>query len=222
LNDGPSSRLVAAVVLGAMIGISLLGRDALPIGLAIGFGALGWKIFATVQARRRLSSAIEVARLRWASLPGARLDESGVVSVHHGEQPLRIALSERKGELRAHIATATRPSAIAIAIWPSTRDRPPLGPDGAYFGGPPLEAAPSISAAIGSGLHVEAGDEDDAARLLDPDLLHPLQVVANEAPKSFGGLTYDGQRVTVHIAGPMAADPERATWLARQLWEPWV
>ena len=205
-----------------MIGISFLGREALPLGLSIGFGALGWKIFTTVQERRRLSSAIEVARLRWASLPGAGLDDNGVVRVHHGEQPLRIALTERKGELEAHIATRTRPSAIAIAIWPSNRQRPPLGPDGAYFGGPPLEAAPSISAAIGRGLQVEAGDEEDAARLLDPDLIHPLQIVAEEAPKSFGGLSYDGQRVTVHIAGPMAADPERATWLARRLWEPWV
>jgi len=205
-----------------MIGISLLGRDALPIGLSIGFGALGWKIFTAVQERRRLSSAIEVARLRWASLPGARLDENGVVRVHHGEQPLRIALTDRRGELKAHSATPTRPSAIAMAIWPSGRERPPLGPDGAYFGSPPLEAAPSISAAIGMGLQVEAGDEDDAARLLDPDVIHPLQVAAQEAPKSFGGLSYDGQRVTVHIAGPMAADPERATWLARQLWQPWV
>ena len=134
MSRGPSSRLLAAIVLGAMIGISLLGREALPIGLAIGFGALGWKVFATVQSRRRLASAIEVMRRRWASLPGARIDMNGVVSVHHGEQPLRIALSERKGETMAHIATATRPSAIALAIWPSRRPRPPLGLDGAYFG----------------------------------------------------------------------------------------
>ena len=205
-----------------MIGISLLGREALPIGLAIGFGALGWKVFATVQSRRRLASAIEVTRRRWASLPGARIDMNGVVSVHHGEQPLRIALSERKGEIMAHIATATRPSAIALAIWPSRRPRPPLGLDGAYFGGPPLEPAPSISAALGYGLAVEAGDEEDAARLLDPDILAPVQIAAEEAPKSFGGLTYDGQRVTIHIAGPMAGDPQRATWLAKQLWEPWT
>ena len=122
----------------------------------------------------------------------------------------------------AHVATATRASAIAIAVWPASRRRPPLGLDGAHFGGPPLEAAPSISAAIGLGLCVEAGDEEDAARLLDPDLIHPIQIAAQEAPKSFGGLTYDGQRVTAHITGPMAADPQRATWLARQLWEPWV
>ncbi len=213
---------MAAVVLGSMIGISLLGREALPVGLAIGFGALAWKIYATVQQRRRLARPLEVARMRWASLPGARLDARGVIAVHHGAQPLRVALTERRGETMVHIATATRPSAIALAVLPSTRRRPPLGVDGANFGGPPLEAAPSISAAIGRGLAVEAGDEDDAARLLDPDIIQPLQIAAEEAPKSFGGLTYDGQRVTVHICGPMVGDPERATWLARQLWEPWV
>jgi hypothetical protein len=205
-----------------MIGVAFLGRDALPLGLALGFGALGWKIYATIQERRRLASKLEATRRRWGALPGATTNERGIVHVHHDEQPLWIALSDRPDGLMAHIALPIRPSAVSLAIWPEDRPRPPLGAEGQPFGGPPMDPAPLLTAAIGSGLHVAAGDEDDAARLLDPDVIEPLRVVAEEAPKSFGGLTFDGQRLTIHITGPMAGDPERATWLAKRLWSPWV
>jgi len=205
-----------------MIGVAFLGRDALPLGLSIGLGALAWKIFATVQERRHLASRLAQFRGRWRELPGATMNQRGVIHVHHDAQPLWIAVSEQPDGPMAHIATPIRPSAVSLAIWPTHRPRPPLGRDGAAVGGPPIGPAPALSAALGGKLAVAAGDEEDAARLLDPDVLEPIQIVATDAPRSFGGLSYDGQRLTIHITGPMAGDPERATWLAKRLWTPWV
>ena len=97
-----------------------------------------------------------------------------------------------------------------------------MGLDGLWVGGPPMDPAMAITASLGGNLQVMASDEQDAARLLNPEMIAPLEVVAEEASASFRGLTFDGEHLTIHLRGPMAREPQRATWLAKRLWSPWI
>ncbi|MGM0578021.1 MAG: hypothetical protein ACQEXJ_20005 [Myxococcota bacterium] len=215
-------RIAAGVALGALLGAALLGRDAMPWALTIAGVAVLWMLWRIWDSRRRGRRLVEGLRARWLELPGAREGEAGRVHVHDGMQPLTVRPSHRKGALRVAVATPIGESPVAFRIWPRDTAPPSLDPDGAPVGGPPVERAPRIEARLDGRLRVESSDEPRVDAILDPEVTAALLVVSREAAGSFEGLGYDGQRLTVHLRGPIAADSERAARLARALWEPFM
>ena len=89
-------------------------------------------------------------------------------------------------------------------------------------GGPALEPAPSLEEVLGGNLHIESNDLNALMSLLDTEVAAPLVAAGESGTGSFAGLAYDGQFLMIHLAGPMANDPERAAHFARLIWEPWM
>ncbi|MEC9070756.1 MAG: hypothetical protein VX938_00195, partial [Myxococcota bacterium] len=120
------------------------------------------------------------------------------------------------------IATRVGVMPVGFRIWPWHHPPPADGLSGPTVGGPHLEPAPGIEEALGHQLHVESNDPQALGRLLDADVLAPILAAGDSGSASFAGLTYDGEFLMIHLAGPMAGDPQRGTHLARLLWEPWT
>lgn len=216
-------RLIVGAVVGAFAGIVILGRDAMPYGAAVALGAVAWGAWLRWQHGRVGARLMRGLREQWLSLHGAEVDEeSDAILVHDGMQPLRIKLFRERGALRALIGTPVGESPNAFRVWPRALPAPGLDPDGARVGGPPVERAPFIESRLGGTLQVESSDEGHTDAILDADITAALLVVAREAAGSFAGLTYDGQTLGIHLVGPMVADPERATQVARSLWRPFL
>ncbi len=214
-------RLIVGAVVGALAGVAILGREAMPYGAAVALGAMAWGAWQRWQHGRGGARLMRGLRDQWLALHGAELDdESDAIVVHDGMQPLRIRLFRERGVLRALIGTPVGASPVAFRVWPRALPAPGLDPDGARVGGPPVERAPFIEARLGGALRVECSDEGHTDAILDADITAALLVVAREAAGSFAGLTYDGQTLGIHLVGPMVADPERAAQVARSLWRP--
>lgn len=218
----PRRTVVASVVLGAMIGVAFLGRDALPLGLAIGGGSAAWLAWRMWLVRRHATSRLAHMEARWLCLPGAEIDKAGRIHVHHGDQPISIRLASEGDGHTVEIATAIGELPAAFRCWPAKRRPPSMDPEGSPVGGPPVDRSPALERRLGGALRVDTSDEEVVGRLLDDDVTAPLMAATSEALTSFGGLTYDGRMLRVHLRGPVIADPQRATHLARLLWEPWL
>ena len=71
-------------------------------------------------------------------------------------------------------------------------------------------------------VQVACNDPNALIRLLDDERNGPILAAAESPTGSFSGVTYDGRHLCIHLQGPLASDPQRATQLARLIWEPWV
>lgn len=222
LSDG-ERRIIIGLVVGALAAVAVLGRDLMPWGAGLAIAAVAWGGWRRWQYGRAGARALRGLRERWLELPGAEEDaETGELAVHDGMQPVRIRLFRERGLLRAIVSTPVGDSPVAFRLWPRELPAPGLDPDGAGFGGPPVERAPFIESRLGGALRVDSSDEGHTDGILDAGVTAAVLVVAREAAGSFRGLTYDGQRLGVHLGGPMVADPERAAQVARALWRPLV
>jgi hypothetical protein len=215
-------RVVAGLAVGGVLAAAVLGPRALPWGLGIALGALGWALWRLFDQRSRGRRAVEGLVARWLDVPGAERGEGPIVLVHHGVQPIVVRLGRERGELRAIVSTRIAESPVAFRIWPGEGPAPTLDPEGAPVGGPPVSRATVLESRLGHGLRADASDEPRALDLLGDDVLAAVLAVAGDARRSFGGVTYDGQRLAVHLRGPVCADPDRAARLARVLWRPFT
>jgi hypothetical protein len=221
--ESKQRRLIVGAVVGALAGVAVLGREAMPYGAAVALTAVAWGAWQRWQHGRVGARLMRGLRDEWLALPGAEEDpESNAILVHDGMQPLRIKLFRERGVLRALIGTPVGESPVAFRVWPRALPAPGLDPDGARVGGPPVDRAPILESRLGGGLRAESSDEGRTDGILDTDITSALLVVAREAAGSFAGLTYDGQTLGIHLLGPMVADPERATQIARSLWRPFL
>ncbi|MEZ4268154.1 MAG: hypothetical protein R3F39_17465 [Myxococcota bacterium] len=221
--DSRERRLIIGAVVGALAGVAILGRDAMPWGAALALAAVGFGAWRRWQYGRAGARVMRGLRAQWLDLHGAEdADDRGAIVVHDGMQPLRIKLFRERGVLRALITTPVGEAPLAFRVWPVGQPAPGLDPDGARVGGPPVERAPFLEARLGGTLLAECSDEAHTDALLDAEVTSALLVVAREAAGSFAGLSYDGQRLGIHLKGPMVADPQRATQVARALWRPFL
>ncbi|MCB9786411.1 MAG: hypothetical protein H6744_06915 [Deltaproteobacteria bacterium] len=215
-------RVVVGVLVGALGGALVLGREAMPWSVALAAAVLAWAAWGRFERGRLGARVLRGLRAVWLQLPGAEPDgddERGPIRVHDGMQPLTIRLSRRGTVLGAVITTPAGALPVAFRVWPRDAPRPGLGDEGAGVGGPPVERAPFLESRLGGMWRAESSDEAMADGVLDADLTAALLVVAREAGGGFGGLTFDGQRLGIHLTGPVVTDPERATQLARALWQ---
>lgn len=204
----------AAVIVGLLfytrgnMGTSLTGG-----GLCLALGALSFWYHD-----RGPGAVVRGMKERWLDLPGAGMD-GDLIAVHHGDQPLRIRCSRGRHGLQVSIHTSVGESAVAFRVWPQRLPSPPpIGPFGQAHGGPPLDRAPNIEARFAGTMHVESSDERGAGRILSENLAMEIVAIAEFHKRAFAGLTYDGEYLGVFIQGPMAADPDQSTQLARRLW----
>ncbi len=223
-EDAPfDRRVLSGVVLGGVLAAAMLGPRALPWGLGIAGLAVVWAAWRTWEHRSRDKQLLRGLRATWLELPGARWDrERELVHVFHGSQPIEARMGRTDSALSVAVATPIGDMPTALRIWPAAGPRPSLDPDGLPVGGPPVDPAPHLAEALGADLRAEASDEVRAMGIVDEAMIAALGAVRAAAPGSFAGLTYDGQRLAVHLVGPVVADPERSAQLARALWGPLV
>ncbi len=155
----------------------------------------------------------------WLELPGAS-HRGQTVSVYDGDQPITIRLARRRGLLVAVIHTPIGTSPVAWRVWSRGQPAPPLDPELRPHGGPPVSRAAALEAAFGGPVvSVETSDVRDAARHLDSQLRQKILGLKLQAHTEWRGVTYDGRVLGIHFCGATAADPERATALARSVWK---
>lgn len=220
MNDpARQARLLAGVALGATLAVALVGWRVLPWGLvAVGL-VLAWIVRQRLEARRP-SRRIEAGlRAQWLELPGAELD-GDVIHLRDGSEPVRVRLRHRAGRMRARLATPAQALPVAFRIWPTGAEPPPIGPEEAPVGGPPVERAAAIEARLAGLLHVETSDPLRTDRMLDAEAVEALLAVTREHDDAFEGLVLDGEALVIHLGGAAVADPERATRIARRLRAP--
>ena len=221
-SDSPSMRLpvriVVPVALAAFAGHTWLGGSAIVWAAT---GLLASIALAAVQHwydTQGPGAVIRDLEALWLELPGA-LSHQRVISVHDGMQPLTIRVGRRSGCLFAVVQTEIGTTPVAWRVWSKDRTKPPITSDLTPHGGPPVNRVPALEAAFGSVVYVESNDLAGAARILDTTLRQAILGVKLEARTQWDGVTYDGRTLSVHFSGSTAADPQRATRLARSVWK---
>lgn len=214
-------RLAAATALVAGAGLGLLGPAWTP-WLVVALGAsLGWLAYSAWYWTRGPGAARRGLELLWLALPGARLGPERAVHVHDGYEPIRVMLGREEREPAAIVEARSSESTLAFRVWPAERSGPPPFPGAeARPALGDLERALEVEAIFAHLLRAEANAPSELRRVLDPDAMAALLAVRKEAGRGFAGLTWDGQRLAVHLRGPLVADPARALQLARAVWRP--
>lgn len=214
-------RLAVAVALAAGAGLGMLGpawRPWLLVALATSLAWLGYGIWYWSKGPGAAQRGLE---LLWLALPGARLGPGRAVHVHDGHEPIRVVLGRDGRELSAIVEARSDESTLAFRVWPAERPAPPPFPsDETRPAHGDLERALELEALFAGLLRAEANAPRELRRVLDQDAMAALLAVRKEAGRGFAGLTWDGQRLAVHLRGPLVADPARALQLARAVWRP--
>ncbi len=214
-------RVILGVALGALALAALSAPpDVAPWFIASGALALVGVWVSAWYDRRGPRAVVRGLVATWAELPGAVVEGDGVL-VHDGMQPLVVRLGRQGDVLHAIIQTPGHEAPMAWRVWPRDQQAPGMGRDGASLGGPPVTRRHEVEQRVGGTLRVDASDTE-ATFALDSDLLGAVLSTMRDHPRAFGGLTYDGQRISVHLSGPLVTDPPRAAAVARRLWTPLV
>ena len=213
---------VIGAVIGAFAAVIALGPRTIAPALVAGGGAIAYVIWRRWRAQRARGSVLSGLRAHWAMLPGATW-AGDVITVHHGDQPIRIHLSHSQGSpMRARVATSIGEQPMAFRVWRS--DQPPLrlAPDGRTGGEPQLIRSPLVESWLAGRFQAESNDEERLAPLIGQDVTAALFSLADILGTDFEGAAYDGQHLTVALRGTVVADPTRAMQLARVVWRTFV
>jgi hypothetical protein len=187
---------------------------ALATGVLCVVAGLFWAWYLT----RGPGAVVASLKRLWLELPGAAYAK-GLVFVHHGKQPLWIRCGKGNDGISVSIHTPLADSAVAFRLGPkSCTTLPAMGPLGLAHGGPPVERAVHLEMRFANTFHVESSDERAADRLLTEEVAVAILEVFERAPRTFRGVSYDGQHLGISFGGSVAADPEQATTLARLIW----
>lgn len=213
-------RIVLGLFAGAVLSPLILGRGALPWGLGLGAVLAVWQLWAWWQRRKEARSVVGALRAHWAELPGGRVIDR-VVYLHDGDHPIGVRVGREGSTLTAAISAVVPEAPAAFRVWPIDNPPPPISADGAV-GGPRVERSALIEQFFAGRMHFECNDEQLAHQMVDRNALAALFVVLDQGGDAFRGATYDGRRLTVHLAGPVVADRDRATQLARPVWRAFV
>jgi hypothetical protein len=175
--------------------------------VVVAVGVLGYLVWRAWYLQLGPGRVVGALALRWLELPGAEL-RAGAIRVHHGDRPLAIQVGRASGALWCTLETRLPVQPFAVRIAPAAGRPPALEV--------PVERAPEIEARFAGTLRVEANDHREAARWLTPEAGVALAQVTRTG--SMGGLTFDGERLVLHLGGHLATDPERACGLFREIW----
>lgn len=203
----------------AIAGLWYFGGSMLGWALAGLGGAVGAAYFEAWYNARGPGAVVTGLVATWLELPGAQRIARTVIHVHDGMQPLTVRLGRTQSGLHAVIQTQVGTTPVAWRVWSKDQPAPSMDREGRTVGGPPVARAPALEAAFANVVSVETSDVQDAAQQVDSVMRQAILGLKLEAPRQWGGVTYDGSVLGVHLKGPIAADPERATALARSVWK---
>ena len=205
---------LAGAVVGAVAAMATLGASALPYALTVLLLVAAWRVFRASKQSDALTKGLVA---HWLELPGA-LRHGDLVHVHDGEHPLWVALGHQKGVLTCRIGTLVGDLPMAFRCWRTHSPKPPLRTDGAWISEPQLSREPIVEGILGGRMEVATNDPVRMRTLFDQDLVAATLSLSNRYPEGFDALTYDGKFLTLHLRGPLVADPEQATKAARIIW----
>ncbi len=213
-------RILIGLFAGAIVAPLLMGREALPWGLGLVGAVAALQLWELWRRRKEARSVVGALRAHWAEFTGGREIE-GAVHLYDGDHPLAVRIGRDGATLTAGISAVVPEAPAAFRIWPSGSPPPEVAADGAP-GGPAVERSAVLEQYLAGRLSLECNDEQLTGQMLDQEVLAALFAVQGELRDGFRGVTYDGRQVTVHLAGPVVTDPQRATQLARSIWRGFV
>ncbi len=111
---------------------------------------------------------------------------------------------------------------MAFRVWHAGGSSPAISPDGSHNSGPEMRRSALVTSWLAGRFEAESNDEDRLVSLIGQEVLAALFSLGDTLGEDFEGIAYDGQRLTVLLSGPVVADPERASQLARVVWRAFV
>lgn len=199
-----------------MATFNLNPRIWLPVA---GGGWLAWWGMKAWWERHGSPALVRGLQAQWLEAPGAHSEPGGRVCIHQGRQRIKVRLDRRGGLMTATVQVVVGDTTVALRAWPETLPPPSLDPDGAPVGGPPVSRAPLLETRFARRVRVETSDDERAERLLQGSMAVAIHEAMEALGPGFRGITYDGRRLGIHFAGPVAADPEQALRVAKPLWD---